>query len=115
MKLNHKVRYGIACLLELSKSLGEFIDAEFIAARQAIPPAYAHKVLQALAHAQIVMSQKGLGYRLARPLANITALEVIEALTISAGTDTVIAGPGDAIERRIQFTLGSMTLGELAA
>lgn len=111
MKLNHRVQYGIACLIELARRLGEFIDAEMIASRQSIPPAYAHKVLQSLAHAGLVFSQKGLGYRLARPLSEITALEVIEALTVSA--ETPASGMGGMIERRINNVLESCTLAEL--
>lgn len=115
MKLNHKVRYGIASLMELSKSPGDFLDAEAIAERQCIPPAYAQKVLQSMGHARLVTAQKGLGYRLTRPLSEITALEVVEALTAPAPSDGPALGMGDAIERRINTALESVTLGDLAA
>lgn len=115
MRLNQKVRYAVACLFELSKHLGMFIGADAIAHRQNIPPAYAHKVLQAMAHAGFVISQKGLGYKLARPLAEITALEVIETLTADVDPNASNPDMGILLESRINKVLESVTLGELIA
>ena len=113
MKMNQKVRYGVGCLFELSKSPNEYIDADKIAARQVIPAAYAHKVLQVLANAGLVFAQKGVGYKLARPLHDITALEVIELLTADVDPNASNPDMGVLLEKRINKALGSFTLDEL--
>jgi Rrf2 family protein len=113
MKLNQKVRYAVACLFELSKHLCEFIDADTIASKQTIPAAYAHKVLQALARAGIVVSQKGVGYKLARPLADITALQVIETMTADVDPNASNSDMGMLFEARINKILEGVTLGEV--
>lgn len=114
MRINQKVKYGVACLFELSKTPTEFHDAESISAKQSIPPAYAQKVLQALAHAGMVMAVKGVGYRLAKPLGNITALEVMESLTAEGDANEATTEAGRLLERRVNLALCSFTLGELA-
>ena len=113
MRINQKVKYGVACLFELSKFALEFLDAEHIAKNQNIPIAYAQKVLQSLAHAGLVFSVKGVGYRLARPLANITALEVMEALTSDVDQNVSAPDMGALLERRVNLALCSFTLDEL--
>lgn len=113
MKLNLKVQYGVACLFELSKFPGEYMDAEHLASKQSIPPAYAHKILQSLSHTGLVFALKGVGYRLSRPLAHITALEVVEALSAEADPTATNPEIGTLFERRINKALGSFTLAEL--
>jgi len=113
MKLNQKVRYGVGCLYELSKHPGEYMDADQIARHQTIPPAYAHKVLQSLSNAGLVFAQKGQGYKLARPLSDITALEVIELLTADADPNASNPDVGVILEEKINKALGSFTLEEL--
>lgn len=114
MKMNQKVRYAVGCLFELSKSPFEFLDTEFIASRQNIPTAYAHKVLQAMAHAGFVYSQKGLGYKLAKPLSDITALEVIETMTVDADMTATNPDMGILFEQRINKILSEVTLSQLS-
>lgn len=113
MKVTHKVRYGLECLFELAKQSGEYVDAERISARRGVPPAYAQKVLQTLAHAGLLLSQKGHGYKLARPLQDITALEVFNALSVEE--PEVNVGAGHVLERRINETLKSVTLDALVS
>lgn len=113
MRINQKVKYGVACLVELAKSPTEFHDADRVAQAQNIPHAYAQKVLQTLAHAGMVFALKGAGYRLARPLANITALEVMEALTAEADPNATNPESGFQLEKRVNQALGSFTLAEL--
>ena len=109
MRLNQKVRYGLECLFELAKSPAEYVDAERLAAAKAIPPAYAQKVLQSLAHSGILYSQKGCGYRIARSLNDITALDVMNALTES----THAPRESHVLESRINQALAGMTLATL--
>lgn len=113
MKLQQKVRYGIACLFELSKHPGEYIDTNSISHRQKVPCAYAHKILQHLAHSGLVLAHKGLGYKLARPLEDITAVEFIDVLTIEPANNTPTQDVGALFELRINQALEKFTLGEL--
>lgn len=112
MKVNQKVKYGVACLYELSKNPTEFLESDGIAHRQNIPPAYAHKILQSMAHVGLVQGVKGLGYRISKPLSDITVLHVIDALSKE---EVVTETPdfGALIEARINNALRSMTLNEL--
>lgn len=113
MRINQKVKYGTACLFELAKTPNEFQDTESIVRKQNIPMAYAQKVLQTLAHAGLIFALKGVGYRLARPLSSITALEVIEALTIDLDPSSTNPDIGILLEKRVNQALGSFTLAEL--
>jgi Rrf2 family protein len=113
MRLNQKVRYAVACLFELSKHLGEYLDANQIAFKQNIPSAYAHKILQVLAHAGLVLALKGAGYQLARPLKEITALEVIESLGKETDPNDSLPDMGFRFEQRINQALSGLTMDEV--
>jgi len=113
MRLHQKVRYGVACLYELSKHPGEYVDTETISKCQSVPCAYAHKILQHLAHSGLVLAHKGLGYKLARPLENITAAEAIDILTVDVEPFPINSAIGTLLENRIHQALSSFTLGEL--
>lgn len=114
MKVTQKVRYGLECLFELSKRPSEYMDADGLSRTRGIPPAYVQKVLQTLAHAGLLYSQKGAGYRIARPLQDITALEVMKALSHDESHDAFV-GAGHVLERRINDTLAKVTLDVLVA
>jgi Rrf2 family protein len=113
MRINQKIKYGVACLFELSKTPIEFRDAGDISTKQNIPPAYAQKVLQSMAHAGLIFALKGVGYRLTRPLSRITALEVMEALTVEMDPNATNPDIGVLLEKRVNEALGSFTLAEL--
>jgi Rrf2 family protein len=113
MKINQKVKYGVACMFELSKTPTEFRDAQEISTRQAIPFAYAQKILQSLAHVGLVLALKGVGYRLIRPLSSITALELMEALSADVDVNATNPDMGILLEKRVNEALGSFTLAEL--
>lgn len=112
MKLSQTVRYAVMCLFELAKLPLEYFDAESLSSKLGIPPAYTHKVLQALAHAGLITSMKGTGYKISRPLNSISALDVIDALS----KDSPVVQVTDAsvlIERRINAALENCTLDQL--
>ncbi len=111
MKINQKVRYGVACLYELSKNPHEYKHTDEIAAKQSIPTAYAHKVLQSMAHSGLIQSMKGFGYKLQKPLSEITALQVIDALSKEETPNNSVIG--SLLDARINKALGSFTIHEL--
>ncbi|MBV9080046.1 MAG: Rrf2 family transcriptional regulator [Elusimicrobia bacterium] len=111
MRLNHKVQYGLACLFELARTPDEYVDAERIAAARNIPPAYAQKVLQQMSQAALILAQKGRGYKLARPLRDMNALEVVRTLSSDgeSGTSAV-----RVLKDRMDSALAMVDLHSLA-
>lgn len=81
MKTNKTVSYALACLKELARQWGEFVQVAEIARNQGIPAAYCQKILLALARVGIVESVKGRGFTLMKPVEMITTLEVVKALS----------------------------------
>ncbi len=112
MRLNQKIRYGLECLFELASNPTEFIDAEKIAVARNIPRAYAQKILHALTQSGLVLSQKGAGFRLSRPLIDITALEVVQALEME---DRRVLAEAHPLERRILAALAGVSLETLSS
>ena len=113
MKLQQKVRYGVACLYELSKFTGEYAPTEVISHNQNIPCAYAHKILQMLSHCGLVLAYKGLGYKLARPLADISVAEVMDILAAEPEPALSTSLIGNLLENKIHQALNSCSLGEI--
>jgi Rrf2 family protein len=110
-RLNQKTRYALDCLFELSRTPDEFVDAQHVAMARKVPPAYAQKILQALSQAGIVHAQKGAGYQLARPLAAISALEVVRAVELADVRGSHV--DEHPLERRIHTALATVTLKTL--
>ena len=112
MKLNQTIRYAVLCLFELAKEPLEYFEAELLSRLLQIPSAYAQKVLQALAHAGLVIGLKGAGYKLARPLSHISALNVIEALSKDQARTQAFDASG-LLEKRINLALDNCKLNEI--
>ncbi len=87
VKLSEGVEWGVHCatLLALAPD-GKPVRREFMATHYGLPDAYLGKNLQAMAKAGVLHAIPGPrgGYRLARAAAEITVLEVVEALEGSA-------------------------------
>lgn len=84
MKISTKGNYGLRALIELAHRYGDGRPTQSgdVAARQAIPESYLEQLLTTLRRAGFVRSVRGPqgGHSLARPPAQITVSEVIEAL-----------------------------------
>ena len=83
MKLSDGVEWGVhACVLLAVLPPGTALPAARVAEYHGVPSAYLAKHLQALARHGVLETVKGPrgGYRLARPPAEITVLEVVEAI-----------------------------------
>jgi Rrf2 family protein len=83
MKLSDGVEWGVhACVLLAVLPTDAALPAARLAEYHGVPSAYLAKHLQALARAGVLETVKGPrgGYRLARPAAGITVLDVVEAL-----------------------------------
>ncbi|MCL6478898.1 MAG: Rrf2 family transcriptional regulator [Peptococcaceae bacterium] len=83
MRLNQATDYAFRAVLYLSRlPRGQVAEAKLIAGEERIPTRFLLKILRLLTHAGIVESYRGIsgGYALARPPAEITMLDVIEAI-----------------------------------
>ena len=83
MQLGEGVEWAVhACALLAVVPPGRVLPAARLAEYHELPPAYLAKHLQALAAAGIVTAVPGRrgGYRLARPAADVTVLEIVQAV-----------------------------------
>jgi len=83
MMFSTKAEYGVRVMVELARRAGEEpIPLAEIAAHDGLPLAYLEHLVARLRKADLVTSRRGSrgGYMLARPPAEITMAEVVEAL-----------------------------------
>jgi Rrf2 family cysteine metabolism transcriptional repressor len=83
MMFSTKAEYGVRVMVELARrSGGEPIPLAEVAANDGLPLAYLEHLVARLRKAGLVTSRRGSrgGYMLARPAAEITMAEVVEAL-----------------------------------
>ncbi len=80
--LSQKVEYALRAVVHLAHESPAPRTTEQIAAATRVPPAYLAKVLQALTHAGVVRSQRGVGggVSLVKEPARLTLLEVVNAV-----------------------------------
>ncbi len=87
MQLGQGVEWALhSCTVLALVPDGQTLPAARLAEYHGVPPAYLAKHLQALANAGIVESTAGRkgGYRLAKPAADITMLDIVDAVEGSA-------------------------------
>lgn len=83
MRLTARSEYGLLALIELGVRYGEGpVSAREVSERQAIPLKFLEQLLAALRKAGLVQAVRGAhgGFALTREPADITVLEVVEAL-----------------------------------
>lgn len=79
--LSQTAEYALRAVVHLAMARGA-LTTQDIASSTKVPPGYLAKVLQSLARAGILSSQRGLrgGFRMAREATEVTVLEVINAV-----------------------------------
>ena len=82
MKISRLEEYGLRCMLQLAKCVGQSVHVEEIARMEGLSKAYVAKILSPLRRAGLVSSVRGVqgGYLLTRPPESITLTEVLFAL-----------------------------------
>jgi Rrf2 family protein len=83
MHLSLQIQYAVCGVFDLAyNGHGAPVQIRVIGERQGIPPRYLEQIFQRLRRARIVLSKRGPGggYTLARPPAEITLRDVVEAV-----------------------------------
>ena len=119
MRLTRTISYALACLCELARHCGEYVQVCEIALAQEIPQAYCQKILLLLSRAGLVESIKGRGFTLVKPVESITTLEVVKALSIGEADDPSQAENyatrliHEALSNRLNQALAEMSIAEV--
>lgn len=127
MRFSLQVHYAVCGMFDLAyNGLGQPVQVRVMSERQSIPTRYLEQIFQRLRRARLVSGKRGPGggYRLARPAAEITLRQVVEAVEGPVGA----AAPGDAssgdtagrpdfiwpqLAARFADTLDAVTLADL--
>jgi Rrf2 family protein len=80
VELTRQADYALRCVLEVARH--DRISAGAIAARQQLSPSFVGKIVSSLARAGVLETHRGAagGVQLGRPAAEITVLDVVEAV-----------------------------------
>jgi Rrf2 family protein len=107
MKLSRISNYALRAVASLaSQKDGPLVASHNIARGEGIPEKFLLKVLRPLVSARILYSTKGPngGFRLAKPVSQITMLEVVEAVDgpIRGVAPLTDAGSGGKLDKRLE-------------
>jgi len=99
--IRRKSDYGLRALVGITRARRP-VRAEELAAREGVPIAFLHKALSDLGAAGIVAGQRGPtgGFTLAKPAAEITVLEAIEAMQGPLAISRCLLGDNGCARRR---------------
>lgn len=80
--ISQTAEYALRAVVYLGSQVGQPVTTQRVAAATQVPVGYLSKVLQALGKAGLVDAQRGLrgGYALARPLDELTVLDVVNSV-----------------------------------
>ena len=129
MRISSKSEYGVRALFELAQHVGRPpVQSGEIAARQNIPEAYLNQLLITLRRAGLVRSLRGPqgGHQLARPPAQVTLAEIVNALegptavldpargrTAHSAPDPIVGSVWEEVQEAVDGVLTSTTLETL--
>src|SRR4051812_1615508 len=106
MQLTHAASYAVTALVHLAaEDNGRLVPSRIIAEEHNIPELFILKILKPLVSARLLESLKGPngGYRLARPPAKITLLEIVEAVESPIRGDApFVSQDGVALDAKLQ-------------
>lgn len=132
MRLTAKSEYGLLAMIDLAcRATAGPVSAREISERQAVPPKYLEQLFVALRKGGLVTAVRGArgGFELSRPSAEITVLDVVEALegplrptvcdsersaACGKGGACAAAGVWDRATRAVRDVFESTTLETLA-
>jgi Rrf2 family protein len=88
VRISAKTDYALRAMAELAAGGGGRVKGEAIAQAQSIPLRFLLNIMTELRHARIVRSHRGIdgGFELARPAAEVTLAEIVQAVEGSLST-----------------------------
>lgn len=118
VRFSLQLQYAICGVFDLAyNGQGESVQIRVISERQAIPARYLEQIFQRLRRAGLVSSKRGPGggYTLARPAAEITLREVVEAVEgpLEEAADMEPAGAGPSLRPDFLWRALAEQLGEV--
>jgi len=130
-KLNRLTDYAVVVMSQMARRLDEVRTAPQIAQDTGVPLPTVAKLLNALAHGQLITSRRGAagGYTLVRPAERITVAEIIQALEGPIALTACVDGSADGcdveslcpmrgnwnkVNRAIHGALSQVTLADMA-
>lgn len=128
LQISRSVEYGLSALNYLASLHGELASAREVSSDLGLPHGLIAKILQRLTTAGLVASEQGVrgGYRLARPLEDVSFLELTQAIEAHHAvapcadesgcerrTSCTVAGPVAELDHRITALLEEISLGQL--
>ena len=131
-RLNRLTDYGVVVLTQMSRSPNDLRTAPQIAQETGVPLPTVAKLLNALAHEDLIESHRGAtgGYTLNRPASEISVAEIIQALEgpialtacVEGSEDDCgvaalcpMRGNWDRVNKAIHEALSEVTLADMAA
>jgi Rrf2 family protein len=111
MRLSRASWYALTALAHLAEGEGRPLASHAIARARGLPAGFLTKTLKPLVAAGVLLGERGPrgGYRLARPTATITLLEVIETVDGPVrGEAPPVGAAGDALDARLQEVCGHL-------
>ncbi len=131
-RLNRLTDYGVVVLSQMSRNPNDLRTAPQISQETAVPLPTVAKLLNALAHGDLIQSHRGAtgGYTLKRPAAEISVAEIIQVLEGPIALTACVEGSEhdcdvaalcpmrgnwDRVNKAIYGALSAVTLAEMAA
>ncbi len=111
MRLNRSVLYAVAALIKLAEHESDQpLSCPEICRRTSMPERFLLRIFRLLAHADIAEGIRGVGggYRLAKPLHQISFLEIVEAVGVLPRFDIETL---DGFSMDAQWTIGAAIAG----
>lgn len=118
ISITSKSVYALSALVELAHHEGgDPIPVSEIAKRRDLPAQFLEQLFGTLRRANIVISRRGVkgGYALARPAAEISALEVVQTLDGQISEDQLSIQPWGDVVGELRQQLADRDLATLAA
>lgn len=111
MNLNKSTRYALYATMELARSEDRTVTVGEVASRYTVPEGVLAKVFQHLVRAGLAVGTRGIGggYKLSRPPAAITVLDVVRAFEPPRSPGgCLLAGEDEACGQRTLCRLGRL-------
>ncbi len=133
VRLNKATRYALYAAVDMAAANGDAVTVQEVASRWRVPAAACAKAIQRLVRAGIAAGTRGAkgGYRLSKPAARVTVLDVVSAFEPRSSAERCSLKDGDGractaaphrrlnhlfheVDEAVRMTYASVTLATLS-